>query len=416
MNTLTDTLPRNAELPADPSSAANWLRWMGALAVAGSAIVFLLQGLNNIDLDMRNWVYLALMGAMGGCGVASQKFMQDAKGARLFFGLAALLVPVQFSQLAGLLHQLASVADAQVPHLFWLMSGTLLLAVPLAYAGMAILARNDKRQLTSALLLMSGALLIPERDSIFGFATLAGLALGTIWLELKVFRGNSLYAGLEGMGLRLLLATPLVIAAVRMSMHIDSVAGTSAMAGIVAVLLSRLHQGKGWVQLLGAVLGVASWWVYASEAMPQIVHGDMGFALLVLPSAIWLMDMARLSENGGWHYRFVASLLWILAATSMLLAGSATNLTLSALLLGAIASIWGLTNSQRMPLLAGIVISVPSTFVLVAQSLHNVDVNAWVALGMAGIVLVFSASLVEKYGRPLLTGGQKVWHSMSAWD
>ena len=69
-----------------------------------------------------------------------------------------------------------------------------------------------------------------------------------------------------------------------------------------------------------------------------------------------------------------------------------------------------------MPVLAGIAISVPSILLLVAQSLQSVEVNAWIALGLAGIVLVFSASLVEKYGRPLLTGGQKVWQSMSAWD
>lgn len=399
-----------------PGSAAQWLRWLGAFAVAGSAIVFLLQGLNNIDLDMRNWLYLALMGVMGGCGYATQKLMQDPKGARLFFGLAALLVPVQFAQLAGLLHDIVNATGEAVPNLLLLMAGTALLSIPLAYTGMAILARKDKRVLTSTFLLMTGALLIPERDSILGFVTLGGLALGSMWLELKVFRGNSVYTGMEGLGVRLLMAAPLTIAAVRMSMHIDSTAGTAAMVGILGVLLSRLHYGRGWVQLLGAALGIAGWWVYASEAMPAIIQGDFGFCMLVIPAAVWLMDIARLSGSAGRHYRFLASMLWMIAAVSLLAVGGSTTMTLAALALGLVALLWGVFACQRMPTFAGLSISVPSMILLIADSLRNVDVNAWVTLGIGGIVLVFSASIVEKYGRPMLANGQKVWQSMSAWD
>ena len=58
---------------------AGLMRWLGALAVAASAVVYMLQGLANIDLEMRNWVYLGLMALMAGCGVASSKLLQDAK-------------------------------------------------------------------------------------------------------------------------------------------------------------------------------------------------------------------------------------------------------------------------------------------------------------------------------------------------
>jgi|GEM_PF-6039797 len=109
---------------------AGLMRWLGALAVAASAVVYMLQGLANIDLEMRNWVYLGLMAIMAGCGVASSKLMQDAKSTRLFFGLAALLIPVQFSQLGGLLHEIYTVQGTVVPHIGWLLLATGVLAVP----------------------------------------------------------------------------------------------------------------------------------------------------------------------------------------------------------------------------------------------------------------------------------------------
>ena len=96
---------------------AGLMRWLGALAVAASAVVYMLQGLANIDLEMRNWVYLGLMALMAVCGVASSKLMQDAKGSRLFFGLAALLVPVQFSQLGGLLHDIYTIQGLSLIHI-----------------------------------------------------------------------------------------------------------------------------------------------------------------------------------------------------------------------------------------------------------------------------------------------------------
>lgn len=404
---------------AAPSSIAQWLRGLGVLAVATSAIVFLLQGFNNIDLEFRNWVYLALMAVMGSCGIASQKFLQDAKGSRLFFSLAVLLVPVQFSQLAGLVHDIASIEGAVVSNLLWLVAATGLIAVPLAYAGMAILARNDKRLLTGALLMMCSVLLIPERNTLLGFATLAGLSAGVMWLELKLFRLSSVYSSLEGVGVRLLLAVPLVIASVRMSMHIDGLAGAAAMCGILGVFLSRLQIGKEWLQSVAAILGVVGWWLYASETMPVILDSEFGFCCLMLPSSIWLLDMARLSKHNAVRYRIAACLLWATAAGSLLVVaqvGSGINFTLAALLLGVLALVWGVFGNLRQPTLTGIVISTLSLILLVAQSLNSLEVNSWIGLGVVGITLVFSASLVEKFGRPLLTGGQKAWVSISSWD
>ena len=270
MNTTnTTSLAVSADFEDDTNTAnptthsertAGLMRWLGALAVAASAVVYMLQGLANIDLEMRNWVYLGLMALMAGCGVASSKLLQDAKSTRLFFGLAALLVPVQFSQLGGLLHEIYTVQGTVVPHIGWLMLATAVLAVPAAYAAMAILARPNKKALSLSLLATSAALLLPFRASMAGFVVLAAIVGAVLFVQLKFLKrstpGTTWANNWEHKGLRLLLAAPAVIATVRMSTHIDSVAGIAAMGGIAAIVLVRLSASNAFLRFCGALLGM----------------------------------------------------------------------------------------------------------------------------------------------------------------
>ncbi len=391
------------------------LRWAGALAVAASAVVFMLQGLNNIDLDMRNWVYLGLMALLGGCGVASQKLMQDAKGTRVFFGLAALLIPVQFSQLGGLIHELVTASGAVVPNLSWLVLGTVVLAIPVAYATLSVLARPDKRALVPALLTLSAVLLLPGRASVPGFVVLASMVVATMLLELRVMRGKSLYQSLEGRGVRLLLATPMIIATVRMSLHIDSVAGFAAMGGIAALLLSRINERSNRLRAAAALIGSTSWFFYLGEAFPNVLQSEYAICLLFLPIALWLMDLGRLAKTAGATYRTVASGLIIASASSLLILGG-TGLSLPALLIGGLTLGFGVLQNQKAPALAGAIVVVSSLSCLLLNALASVEVNSWIALGLGGVVLVFSASLLEKFGRQAIGGGKRAWQLVATWD
>jgi len=395
------TLPQ--EPAADPPELdsgkfAVGLRWAGAFAVAASAVVYMLQGLNNIDLDMRNWVYLGLMALLGACGVASQKFLQDAKGTRVFFGLAALLVPVQFSQLGGLIHDLVTVLGASVPNIGWLIAGTLAVAIPVAYAAISVLARADRRALVPALLLLSGFLLLPGRASVSGFVVLAGIVLATMLLELRVLRSNSSYQSLEGRGVRLLMAVPMIIATVRMSLHVDSVTGFAAMGGIAALILSRISVRSQALRAAAAFLGSASWYCYALVSFPNLVDGVYWVSLVCLPIALWMLDLGRLAKTAGAPFRTIASALIVISAGSLLIEGGVW-LSLLALVMGALTLGLGVLRNYRAPALAGVLIVIMALFCLLISSLSSVEVNSWIALGLVGVVLVFSASVLEKFGR-----------------
>jgi len=84
MNTTMNSAVNNIEaiddepvIETSSNRTAELMRWAGALAVAASAVVYMLQGLANIDLEMRNWVYLGLMAVMAGCGVAKIQRVLD---------------------------------------------------------------------------------------------------------------------------------------------------------------------------------------------------------------------------------------------------------------------------------------------------------------------------------------------------
>ena len=175
---------------------ATFLRWFGAGAVSISGLLYLLQGIENIDGALRNWVYLGLMLVLAGGGLVSRLTLNDAKGARLFFALATAVVPVQFAQLGGMIHELVAIDSVGRWSNFALVTptstalvgaATALLLVPVAYAGYSILARGEARRLTLAFAALNALLLIPARDSLLGMAVLVVLVAAALILERRYF-------------------------------------------------------------------------------------------------------------------------------------------------------------------------------------------------------------------------------------
>jgi len=46
----------------------------------------------------------------------------------------------------------------------------------------------------------------------------------------------------------------------------------------------------------------------------------------------------------------------------------------------------------------------------------SIEVNSWIALGVAGIGLFFGASVLEKYGRRVVGGTRDAWQEVSGWE
>ena len=120
------------------------------------------------------------------------------------------------------------------------LAATLVCAIPITYAASAILARQDKAYVSGALLLLSTTLLITTRDSFLGYGVLLALVGATVFLKAKLFDSRATYNNLDGLGLAVILASPMIIALVRLLTHIDEVAGWATIGGIAAIVLTRI--------------------------------------------------------------------------------------------------------------------------------------------------------------------------------
>lgn len=412
--------------PKKSINAAVWLRWLGAFAVVSSAVVYMLEGLHTSADELRNWIYLSVMGLMAIGGLVSGTFLRDSKGARVFFGLAMLLVPVQFSQIASQLHDGMIQAGTNASVLDWLgatlasitlpLLATIACVLPISYAGSTVLARNDKTLVCCVFLALCISLLVPARDSLVGYLVLVTIVCATLWLKRRLFDGQSVYKNLDGVGLRIILATPLIIAFVRLLTHIDDLAGLAGIMGFSAFALTRASTtgtAGTWGRFIGAALGILSWWVFLTASTR---FGSVDFSLYFWPLAIWLLDIARLAKPHGRDYRITAMGFVIASATCFLLSTNTAGANFYALAHGLVALTWGVLNNQREPMMVGAPIALVSVIAISADALSGIQVNGWIALGSLGIALVFGASLWERYGANWTDRSRRAWQSIDDWQ
>jgi hypothetical protein len=418
------------EAPADSSRLATLLRWLGAGALGLSAIVFLLQGLEQVDLAIRNWSYLALMAVLGALGVGVRYLFDDARSARLLLGLAVAVIPIQFAQLGGILHSLATGEVAVLGSLLdagalsgglaaLVAAASLALFYPVAYAGFAVLARPEARRLSGCLLVPVLLLLLPWRDSVPGFAVVAALGALALLTDRHLVKLHARYRTLEGRAVRAILAVPFVIGAVRLGFHVDALAGFCGMLGLGGLTLMAIAQlalpARGLKALgyfLGTVLVSGAWLLFSCLELTNAAGAFDGFVVLG-PISAFLIIASRF--GGGRFYRGAGAAAAAIVAADLLTTGGSA-LALASLLLGVLLLAVGVLGRYREPVLLGAAVSVASVVMLAVEALAFVNVGNWVLLAVAGMTLVIGASLVERFGRRALSGVRRGVMEVAEWE
>ncbi|MEM7169104.1 MAG: hypothetical protein AAF530_02990 [Pseudomonadota bacterium] len=413
---------------------AGLARWLGAGAVAASGLLYLLQGIEHIDEALRNWIYLGLMAVMVGGGVVCRLSLKDAKSARLFFALAVAVIPVQFAQLGGMIHELLATGGT----LSWfdfsgvtmantvLVGGvSLLLLGPVAYAGFSVLARGEALRLTTAFSALNGLLLIPARDSSLGAAMLVGMVLASLFFERRYFAAKSspvVFRTIEGVGIRSLFLLPLAIAAVRFGLHVDALWGYCALAGLVGLALVN---SRVWIQqdsivegtlIIGSAMIGLSWIVFAFDAIWTMDGSVAFFYLFVLaPVALFLLYAAEKSKTLAPLYRGASTLL--MGAVAFLLLKDNLGLANAGLmmLIGGPLAAWGLFRKHREPFLGGLVITAIGFCAVIVTIAGHITVNAWLLFAGLGVVLVLVSSMIERHGKNTLRLASGAWQGLREW-
>lgn len=176
------------------------IRQAGVAAVVLSMGLFLFDGLTVENDTMRFYSMLMLTGLLSAGGIALAFVLKEQRGARSFFGLALLSVPVNFAVLGALFYsvfQFDSMLGVYPSLLEWKLTDiatlgkTMLIAfatlVPVTVFSVSVMARKQRFWLGAALLLSSSFLLIPVRDA----SWIAPIVAVMVCLLILLIKGQS---------------------------------------------------------------------------------------------------------------------------------------------------------------------------------------------------------------------------------
>ena len=414
---------------------ASILRWGGAGAVGISGLLYLLQGIETIDGALRNWIYLALMAILVGGGLVSRLTLKDAKGARLFFALATAIIPVQFAQLGGMIHELVAIDTGSVGSNPGVVTATTtalvgvvtaLLLIPVAYSGFSVLAREEARRLTLVFSVLNILLLIPARDSFFGMAVLIILVAAALIQERRYFAAKDsppVFRTAEGAAVRAMFLLPIAIASTRFALHVEVLWGYCALGALfgTALLFSGTWGRNRWLGEIAAFAGTSamalSWSAFALDGIWTTgLTIPYPFAAFFAPIALILFIGAERSPGCARYYRVGASVLLTVLSLHVLVTDHGVATGAAMVLAGMALAIWGLLRKHREPLLWGGAIATAGFCAAIGAAVGHETVNLWVLLAGLGVVLVLVSSVVERYGRRLLRTTIDAWADIRAWQ
>jgi len=155
------------------------LRMLGAAVLVASMSMFLLQGWDEGNDVRRYLMLLTQTGLLAGAGFTLSHWLKEAKGARVFFGLALVSISANFTVLGALIYsvlqwdsglttypdfaawQVESAANIGIT-----LAGALVVLVPVTLFGFAVMARHSAKALSLNFLAMNLLLLLPIRNSV----------------------------------------------------------------------------------------------------------------------------------------------------------------------------------------------------------------------------------------------------------
>jgi hypothetical protein len=426
------------------SQGARILRWIGASTLIVSAVVFVSQRWDLMDSILRYYSFLGFTAVLAGTGLFCGVVLKEAKGARTLLALAAAFLPAHFAQIGALIHSQFGDIFPPSGSIMLLNAGThaaafktlfvaLAVLVPIAYLGLASMARRAAPALTGVFLLSNAALLIPVRQpdlaAVIGSAMFGSLLI----LDRRLFSADPTLKSWDGRAVRTMLFVPLLVLAVR---NIISYEITSLFVGFLAALIGMIFDlvlpsilpkpvqpasrfvGFGlitfaWIELLGGlVFGFHPLFPRLADA----IGNGLYIPLNVLPvSALLLARSARLGpkgRNGCWN----ASVIAIGSCVFNLMFIGGLDASFLCLIVSIGAIIGAFTVESRSILYVGALGFAVSLLYYLIQAWRIAEVSPWLALAIVGTTVVVFSSYIERNQRRLFTKFNQFKRRVLGWS
>jgi hypothetical protein len=392
----------------------------GAAVLLASMSVFLLQGWSEGNDIRRYLLLLTQTGLLTAAGFAMSHGLKEAKGARIFFGLALVSVPANFTILGALLYsvfQWDGGLSTYPAYATWriediastgaVLGGAMIMLLPVTLFCFAIMARHSAKWLTLHFLLLNALLLLPIRSSVAaGTVALLGVVYALYVIGKLTGMDRSLKTG-EGRFALATLFIPIGIILFR-SMYFYQVDSLMiAMVALTLFLSARqvsLFPGRNarLVVVLEALsLPVAMAVAIAStDALYPILSKDLAGPLLAALYTLLALDVLRRTGSQLLRKTIGVSISVTVALSFTLgvfLVPSATTALLS-LVAGGILVLWGVAGRKPVAMLSGTTTMIAGVVLGFDEIVRFIITSSWIDLAVFGASAIALGSVLDRHG------------------
>lgn len=396
------------------------LRITGAAVLLASMSVFLLQGWNDGNDIQRYLLLLAQTGLLTAAGFAMSHGLKETKGARIFFGLALVSIPANFTILGALLYSVfqwdgglstypgyATWQIEDVANIGITLGGAMLVLLPVTLFCFAIMARHSAKTLSLNFLLLNALLLLPMRNSMAaGTVALLGVFYALYVLGRLASKDRSLKTG-EGRFALATLFIPLGIVLFR-SMYfyqIDSL--MVAMVSMALFLLARqasLFPDRGArIALVLQVLSVPFALVVAlslTDAFASALANGLATPLFAAVYTVLALDILRRTESSKLEVLIGVTIsLFVALSFTLNIAMHLSALTaLLSVVAGLMLLLWGLAGGKPFASFAGAVTLIAGAWLGFDEIVRLIMTSSWIDLAIFGASAIVLGSIVDRHG------------------
>lgn len=396
------------------------LRILGAAVILASMSVFMLQGWSDGNDIRRYLLLLTQTGLLTAAGFVLSHLVKETKGARLFFGLALMSIPANFTILGALLYSVVQwdgglitypgYADWRIKDLASVgatMGGAMLMLVPVTLFSFAVMARRSATSLSCHFLLLNSLLLLPIRSSIAaGTIALIGVVYALYVVSQLTRQNLSLNTG-EGKFALAILFVPLGIILFR-SMYFYQV-DSLMIAMISLALFLSARQAAEFPDRnpnLAFLLELASWPLALIIPLALIVALDPGLAsALKAPvfSVIYAAlagDVIRRTKSPMLGQAIAVSIGAAVAVSftgAVMLSPSATT-ALFSIAAGIFLVLWGAAGNKVLTISAGVITLGAGALLGFDDIVNLIVASSWIDLAIFGATAIALGSVLDRHG------------------
>ena len=396
------------------------LRILGAAVILASMSVFLLQGWNEGNDISRYLLLLAQTGLLATAGFAMSHGLKEAKGARIFFGLALVSIPANFTILGALLYSVfqwdgglttypgyASWQIENIASTGLTLGGAMVVLLPVTLFCFAIMARHSARSLSVHFLLLNALLLLPIRSSMAaGTIALLGILYALYAVGKMTAKDRSLKTG-EGKFALVTMFIPLGIILFR-SMYFYQVDSLMVAMVSLALFLSarqvslfpdRSARLSAVLEMLSLPFAMIAALALTDALAPSLING-LDVALFAVVYTALALDVLR--RTGSRHLRKVIGVSIALAVSvsfTFSVANDPTALTaLLALAAGVMLMLWGVAGRRAVASIGGTLTAIAGAFFGFEVLLQLILNSSWIDLAIFGALAITLGSVVDRHG------------------